>query len=297
MDKFTAQQIIRQQIMNKQQQLMNQGHQQQAIDSRMDDMTAQASDQFWLTLQNRGNENMERYKNGVPMDNVKDKLNNMLFDTFANINNQQQLQQNKDIQHLLQQSEANEQSLGPKIQFENTFISNSEPTARPNQLLVTPSSNTVNNQFLDQERQRQKQIEEMIRQPTDKGGQQSSIQVFNPGSSGLQVVQGAVELQTEPNDQDQYVIFNSNSNNNNGQLFSVENNGNGNSEERIFNVGSNGNSNQNIFSVGSSLVVGGGGGSAESTTASNMIPGKFFVALEYFSPKSILHLVYPFYNL
>ena len=114
----------------------------------------------------------------------------------------------------------------------------------------------------------------MIRQPTDKRGQQSSIQVFNPGSSGLQVVQGAVELQTEPNDQDQYVLFNSNSNNNNGQLFSVGNNGNGNSEERIFNVGNNGNSNQNIFSVGSSLVVGGGGGSAESTTASNMIPGK-----------------------
>ena len=104
-------------------------------------------------------------------------------------------------------------------------------------------------------------------------------------------------MQTEPNDQDQYVLFDSNSNNNNGQLFSVGNNGNGNSEERIFNVGNNGNSNENIFSVGSSLVVGGGGGSAESTTVSNMIPGKLLVALEYFSPKSILHLVYPLLQL
>ena len=99
MDKFTAQQIIRQQILNKQLQQMKQQAQQQ--NKPIEDMAVQASDQFWSTLQTRGQENLERVQNGVPMDNVKNKLNNMLFDTLANINsNQQQLQRNQDLQSL-----------------------------------------------------------------------------------------------------------------------------------------------------------------------------------------------------
>ena len=98
-DKFTAQQIIRQQILNKQLQQMKQQAQQQ--NKPIEDMAVQASDQFWSTLQTRGQENLERVQNGVPMDNVKNKLNNMLFDTLANINNnQQQLQRNQDLQSL-----------------------------------------------------------------------------------------------------------------------------------------------------------------------------------------------------
>ena len=98
-DKFTAQQIIRQQILNKQLQQMKQQAQQQ--NKPLEDMAVQASDQFWSTLQTRGQENLERVQNGVPMDNVKNKLNNMLFDTLANINsNQQQLQRNQDLQSL-----------------------------------------------------------------------------------------------------------------------------------------------------------------------------------------------------
>ena len=98
-DKFTAQQIIRQQILNKQLQQMKQQAQQQ--NKPIEDMAVQASDQFWSTLQTRGQENLERVQNGVPMDNVKNKLNNMLFDTLANINsNQQQMQRNQDLQSL-----------------------------------------------------------------------------------------------------------------------------------------------------------------------------------------------------
>ena len=158
------------------------------------------------------------------------------------------------------------------MQFEN-IIPTSGPTVRPNKLLVTPTaSGAVINQFLAQEKERQKLIEEMNK-PTEKGEQRSSIQVFNPGSSGLQVVQGAITLDNnQPVEQDQYVLFNNNnddinnqqaipriSNNNNQQLLTVTNAQNGNNDQ--------------VFSVGASLAFGGGG--TESTTmAPNMIPGK-----------------------
>ena len=166
-EKFTAQQIIRQQMENKRKKLNKQP----------DDMTAQSSDEFWLTLQSRGNENLQKMK-------VADlnPFNHMLFDTSSELNNLQLMTQHQDLLD----------SQSPKLQFEN-IIPPATKTTTPStkMLMVTPSTASVQNQFLLQEQLRQKQIEEMNK-PTEKG--ESSIQVFNPGSSGLQTVQGAVPL-------------------------------------------------------------------------------------------------------
>ena len=164
-------------------------------------------------------------------------------------------------------------SLGPKLQFEN-IIPTSGPTVRPNKLLVTPTaSGAVINQFLAQEKERQKLIEEMNK-PTEKGEQRSSIQVFNPGSSGLQVVQGAITLDNnQPVEQDQYVLFSNNNNENNNNQQAIPRISNNNNQQLLTVTNAQNGNNDQVFSVGASLAFGGGG--AESTTmAPNMIPGK-----------------------
>ena len=183
MEKFTAQQIIRQQMLNKQQQKNRRNNYQ------MDDMTAQPSDEFWLTLQTRGHENMQKMSEAPPMNNVQQKLNHMLFDNIAELNNLQRMQQNNPMKVLPQGQE-------PKLQFENIIppMTKSSITLQPKRQLVTTATPRILNQFMLQEQIRQKQIEEMNK-PTEKGA--SSIQIFNPGSSGLQTVQGAVPLDND----------------------------------------------------------------------------------------------------
>ena len=162
-EKFTAQQIIRQQMLNRRKQ--------------QDDMDgAHSSDQFWLTLQNRGQENLQKFKDGLPVDSVKQNLNHMLFDTIADMNK---------LNNKMKQQDQNQ----PKIQFEN-ILPTTSTTPEP-RIMVTPARGQILNQFMLKEQLRQKQIE----QQTEK----TNIQVFNPGSSGLQVVSGAVPL--ENNDQ------------------------------------------------------------------------------------------------
>ena len=149
------------------------------------DMDAEASDQFWMTLQSRGEENLARIKNSGNSD--KEKFNHMLFETAASLNNLQQSKPNNPANNI------NPMNL-PKIQFENIIP---KATAKPvdNSLYVSPATPQVQNQFMLQEKLRQKLIEEM-----NKNAESStSIHVFNPGSSGLQTVQGSVPL--EQNDQ------------------------------------------------------------------------------------------------
>ena len=153
-DKFTAQQIIRQQILNRQK---NSGGSHQ----RMDDMQAQPSEQFWLTLKSRGDENMEKMEELLEQRNHLQKNQNVLFDTISDLS---------DLQ----------QKMMPKLQFENILPKTEKPK------MMTTSNPT--NQFMLREQMRQKKIEEMNK-PTEKGLPKSNIQVFNPGSSGLQVVQ------------------------------------------------------------------------------------------------------------
>ena len=153
-DKFTAQQIIRQQILNRQK---NSGGSHQ----RMDDMQAQPSEQFWLTLKSRGDENMEKMEELLEQRNHLQKNQNVLFDTISDLS---------DLQ----------QKMMPKLQFENILPKTEKPK------MMTTSNPT--NQFMLREQIRQKKIEEMNK-PTEKGLPKSNIQVFNPGSSGLQVVQ------------------------------------------------------------------------------------------------------------
>ena len=165
-------------------------------------MDTQASDQFWMTLQSRGEENMAKMEN--------DKFNHMIFDTAANI---KQAASNENNHNLTPR-------ILPKLQFENIIP---QTTDRPadNNIYVSPATPQVQNQFLLQEKIRQKYIEELNKQAESS----TSIQIHNPGSSGLQVVQGAVPLDES----------------------------------------------EQMFSVGSSLVIGGESG---TTTASpNMVPG------------------------
>ena len=163
MEKFTAQQIIRQQILNQQR-------------ASGQDMDTQASDQFWSTLQSRGEENMARIQN-----QQNEKFNHMLFETAADINNFPNSDHPKTEVKI---AELNHQNL-PKIQFENIIPQTTlKPHRSDNSLYVSPATPQVQNQFLLQEKLRQKQIEEMNKHAESS----TSIQVFNPGSSGLQMV-------------------------------------------------------------------------------------------------------------
>ena len=215
-DKFTAQQIIRQQILNRQK---NSGGSHQ----RMDDMQAQPSEQFWLTLKSRGDENMEKMEELLEQRHQKNQ--NVLFDTMSDLS---------DLQ----------QKMMPKLQFENILPTSTtkKPRSPPSGMMTT--SNPTN-QFMLREQIRQKQIEEMNK-PTEKGLPKSNIHVFNPGSSGLQVVQN-----TMPLDED---VFNPGS----SQVSQVV------QTTMPLDEG------DQIFSVGSSMSFGSG---PTSTSQNNLIPG------------------------
>lgn len=136
-DKYTAQQIIRQQLLN-QQQANRKADQDQDL--------SESSDQFWLTLQDRGKANYEKLK----------ETNVNMFDAIAEINSKAK----------------------PKLQFDQII-----PSSNSEQRIMSGK-----NQFMIQEQLRQKQIQQRHEQSDE------SIQVFNPGSSGLQVVEGAVPM-------------------------------------------------------------------------------------------------------